>query len=544
MSLRNYLSSKNTTYILLLGWGISIIYAYFFIPPRDDDGIYLLPALSVANGFPPGFFIEGEFIAVFFIFPFQSLLNGQFLSFLEPDLYNYRLFNLSLILPLLIFTGFFINLIFKDIDKTNLPFNIFLILLAASPFSTNFYVNRPDILGLLFFIVGLVIITKNIQASTPDSKSTIASFLFFGLACVTHPAFIILGIPIIIYFFYKLLIANSSPWNLLTYVLSFIFPLLLLFLWFYINLDSSFPQIFNRTSGIANSSSTPLMEGIILLFKKTFFISDKEILYKFYDSFFSLPFLFSLILTFWNIWFNPIFKENFILILLNIGCILIVMSQPFPGPMMSASYFMMILLSAFFIHFFEVNKLVKLPKTNKFFYSSLILILIAAPITPLIVHVSKVQLTNQNYFDSKKTLDIIINNLSKEDKLIITTPQLIPPFTAYINDKVTGKHSDKFYWLFPGGQTEKPAKKLESLFKKQLESVIQSSQNNSIWGLSKKSIISTSGSVICFTLRGQLASIKLYNVNKIHEDRDNIFLRPESFSAHNIKGNCSKNITL
>jgi hypothetical protein len=220
------------------------------------------------------------------------------------------------------------------------------------------------------------------------------------------------------------------------------------------------------------------------------------------------------------------------------------MSQPFPGTMMTASYLMMILLSAFFIHFFRVNKLRNLVKTNKFFDSLLILILILAPITPLFVHASKVQFTNQNYFDSKKTSDIVINSLLKEDRLIITTPQLIPPFTTYINDTITGNHSDKFYWLFPGGQTEKPPVKLESLFKKQLESVIQSSQNNSIWGLSKESIVFTSGKVICFTLRGQLASIKLYNIKTIHEDRDNIFLRPENFSVHNITGSCSEKITL
>jgi len=544
MLLRKYLSSKNTTYILLLGWGVSIVYAYFFIPPRDDDGIYLLPALSVANGFPPGFFIEREFISVFFIFPFQAFLNGQFLSFLEPDLYNYRLLNLSLILPLLIQTGSLIKILFKDLDATYLPFNLFLILLAASPFSTNFYVNRPDILGLVFFIAGLVIIIRNIQISTPKLKSTIASFFLFGLACVSHPAFIILGLPLVFYFIYKLLIANSSIWYLLTYFFSFIIPLLLFLLWFYVNLDISFPQLFNRTSGIANSSDTPLMEGIILLFKKSFFISNKDILYKFYDSFFSLPFFFSLILIFWNIRLNSIFLKNFIFIAINIGCILIVMTQPFPGPMMTASYLMMILLSAFLIHFFKVNQITKIVKKNMFFNYLLLFILILAPITPLFVHASKVQLTNKNYFDSKKTSDIVIDSLFKEDTLIITTPQLIPSFTTYINDTVTGNYSDKFYWLFPGGQTEKPRAKLEYLFKRQLESVIQSSQSNSIWGLSKESIVFTSGKVICFTLRGQLASVKLYNVKKVHEDRDNIFLRPESFSAHDINGNCTEEITL
>ena len=544
MLLRKFLSSRKMTLILLSGWAISIVYAYFFIPPRDDDGIYLLPALYVANGLPPGFFIEEEFVLVFFIFPFQVLLNGQFLSLVQPDLYNYRLLNLILILPLLISTGSFIKLLFKDDEKTNLPFNLFLIILAASPFTTNFYVNRPDILGLLFFILGLLVVTRNLQTSTPRSYSTIASFLFLGLSCISHPAFIILTLPIVIFLFYKLAKTNTSLWSILICCFSFSFPLLLFFLWFYINLDTSFPQLFNRTSGIANSADNPLLEGVLLLFKKSFFITDKDLLYKIYDFFLSFPFLFSLSLILWNIRSNPIFLKNFILVLLNIGCIVIVMTQPFPGPMMTASYLMMILLSVFLINFLKVNKQKKLARHNRIFSSFLIILLCLVPITPLFVHASKVHLTNQNYFDSKKTSDIVINSLLKEDKLIITTPQLIPPFTSYIYETITKDKRDDFYWLFPGGQTEKPPFQIESLFKNQLESVLELPQNKSIWGLSKESIVFTSEKSVCFTLRGQLASIKLYNIKKIHEDRDNIFYRPEYFSVYKIIGNCSEEIIL
>ena len=311
---------------------------------------------------------------------------------------------------------------------------------------------------------------------------------------------------------------------------------------FYINLDTSFPQLFNRASGIANSSDNPLLERVLLLFKKSFFITDNDLLHKIYDFFLSFPFLFSLSLILWNVRSNTIFLKNFTLVLINIGCIVIVMTQPVPGPMMTASYLMMILLSVFLINFLKVNKQKKLATNNWFFNSFLITLLCLAPIAPVFVHTSKVQLTNQNYFDSKKTLDIVINSLLKEDKLIITTPQLIPPFTSYIYETIIQDKRDNFYWLFPGGQTEKPPLQIESLFKNQLRKVHDFPQNKSIWGVSKESIVFISEKSVCFTLRGQLASIKLYNIKKIHEDRDNIFFRPEYFSVYKIVGNCSEEI--
>ena len=90
----------------------------------------------------------------------------------------------------------------------------------------------------------------------------------------------------------------------------------------------------------------------------------------------------------------------------------------------------------------------------------------------------------------------------------------------------------------------KPPLQIESLFKNQLRKVHDFPQNKSIWGLSKESIVFTSEKSVCFTLRGQLASIKLYNIKKIHEDRDNIFYRPEYFSVYEIIGNCSEEIIL
>ena len=36
-----WLSSKKLTIILLVGWLLSLLYSYLFIPPRVDDGYYL-----------------------------------------------------------------------------------------------------------------------------------------------------------------------------------------------------------------------------------------------------------------------------------------------------------------------------------------------------------------------------------------------------------------------------------------------------------------------------------------------------------------------
>lgn len=77
------LSSKILTVFILLAWIVTIIFSWWFIPPKIDDAIYLVPAISVFNNYSPGVFIANSIEPIFFIFPTQPFVHGLFLKFLS-----------------------------------------------------------------------------------------------------------------------------------------------------------------------------------------------------------------------------------------------------------------------------------------------------------------------------------------------------------------------------------------------------------------------------------------------------------------------------
>ncbi len=531
------LSSKNTTLILLLGWISSIVYAYYFISPRDDDGIYLLPALSVYNGYPPGYFVDNTFIPVFFIFPLQSFLNGLFLSILDPNFYNYKLFNLILIFPLLIFTIMFNKQILNKVNDTNLSQNLFLILLAITPFSTNFYINRPDILGLLFFFFGLFVFYKCLNNNNFEKNYFFLSFISLGLSAISHPNFIILLIPILPYLLFILFNLNFSFSKLFFLIFTFFFPLFIFVLWFFLNLDTSIPQLFNRANEIKPEQSTSFLKGLILIFSNSLFLSNETNLQKFYNSFFIISSSAALVFLAYSLLnFKKVFSSSTdkIIALLSIASFFLLLLMPsYPPTLLIFSFCMMVFLNFFLVKLISKKKFILKENISTTIISFLFAILfLCSPIIPIITHVLKVKITTNNYYDIQKT-NYVISPLLKKNKLIITTPQLLPPFTSHINLNIKEKKVDSFFWLFPGGQFQEPHTELKVLYQKQLNRVVEMNlDNKSLWGVSKRQLIYLKSGDVCIKLRGNFSTIRLQNPKKIFEDRDNVFFKPITFKSY------------
>ena len=154
---------------------------------------------------------------------------------------------------------------------------------------------------------------------------------------------------------------------------------------------------------------------------------------------------------------------------------------------------------------------------------------------PIFTHLIKVNLSDKKYFNSQNTNSVISNNLNNT-KLIITTPQLIPTFASIINKNIKEKN-DSFYWIFPGGQRQKPFPKMIKLFSKDIDNILKFNfKNQTIWGISKHDISYYNSNDVCIKIRGNLFAIFLHDVLMIYEDRDNIFFKPSSFKKLDYKG--------
>ena len=534
------LSSIKVTFFLLLGWFFSIIYSYFYIPPRDDDGIYFYPALTVLNDYPPGFFVDQILIPVFFIFPLQPFLNGIFLSFFEPNLYNYNLFNLIFVLPTLILVGFFLKEITSYSKQDYLAINVFLILISITPFSTNFYVNRPENIGLFFLFLGLFLFTKNYNAKNIKILNFIFLHFVLGLSAICHPSFIILTFPIIAYITFILFKSKTSFLIICAFLMAFILPITLFSYWFLINIDTSIDQLFNRANEINPNNNLDFLNGLILIFRNTFFLSEESLIQKFYHSFFMISSFIGIVcflLTIFN--FKKVFSSpsKIILSIITISSFIIILILPsYPPTILVFTFFLTI-----FLTFFLVKKLDRKNINIQISYKNFIFtffttgLMLVFTLLPIFTHLIKVNLSDKKYFNSQNTNSVVSNNLNNT-KLIITTPQLIPTFASIINKNIKEKN-DSFYWIFPGGQRQKPFPKMKKLFSKDIDNILKFNfKNQTIWGISKRDISYYNSNDVCIKIRGNLFAIFLHDVLMIYEDRDNIFFKPSSFKKLDYKG--------
>ena len=179
------LSSKILTVFILLTWIVTIIFTWWFVAPKIDDAIYLVPAISVFNNYFPGVFFGNSIEPIFYIFPSQPYVHGLFLKFLNffsisVDIYSYRLFNYSLVVLLFYSVYKLFSTLYPKRAYRILSINLFLSTLGLSQFSYQFYVNRPEVLGLLFFVIGFTYSIKFIT-NTKDRKP-----LEYPPPCIGH----------------------------------------------------------------------------------------------------------------------------------------------------------------------------------------------------------------------------------------------------------------------------------------------------------------------------------------------------------------------
>ena len=267
-------------------WLFTLLFAWWFIPPRIDDGIYLFPAISVLNNYPPSGIINDLVQPIFYIFPTQPFFHGLFLKLLsffsiEIGINTYRVFNYILLVVLfyLIYSLFY-NLFSNPLHRIGAA-NISLILLGFSQFSTQFFVNRPEILGLVFFVLGLKFSVKFITSIKNSNLNISISLISFGLCAVVHPNFLILSIPIIIYLIWRMFIDIRIEF--LRFLPLALIPAVIFTSWFFINFEVANDQFFARLSQ-ASGGGFLNFSGIIELLSVIIGSSDNSLAHKIYLS--------------------------------------------------------------------------------------------------------------------------------------------------------------------------------------------------------------------------------------------------------------------
>ena len=536
--IQDFLNKKLFTKIIVLFWIISAIYSYFFFPPKDDDGVYMSIALSVFNTGIPAVFLNDEIIPAFFIFPTQPFLNGGFLKLisffgLDPNSYNYRLLNTISFIALILITSNLINLVFKEHKFKFLLSSTFFILISVTPFSNNFYVNRPEIIGLLLIFSALYLIFSSERKKYPKKKHYIKISVMLGLASIMHPNFFILSI--LIYFAYFLNeFTKKSIKKILVSLFFFILPASILFIWMIVNYDFLSDQLFNRISnGLRIKNDNSFFLDII---KISLFIGDEDIFQKLYNFYFNFPLL--LIISLCSILNIIILFKNKLIITLKkyeiyffiVSLIILLFMTPYPGPICLISFLLSFNL-IFIISKINFNN--KIGKKLDLILSIILILNIFNPLNPIIFYKMKEYITKNNYYDKNEIKKYFNTTKVSNNILIIASPSLLPIFTDRVVKKFGKEKTKNVHWFFP--IMSNPSKKFLDLYNLELDRVLENDSKKLIWGVSKKRIKKINNNDYCLPLTHDNLSIRLNSVEKIFEDRFHYFF----ISKEVINKNCN-----
>jgi hypothetical protein len=531
------LSSTRLTVLVLFLWVVTIIFSWWFIPPKVDDGIYLVPAISVLQGHPPSVTFGTSIEPIFFIFPTQPFLHGIFLKILnflsvDLDIETYRLFNYISIVILFYLVYRLFSVVFDNVIHQRAASNFSLILLGLSQFSLQFFVNRPEVLGLVFFILGLIYFIKFLRKIESVRFCVALSSFYFGVSSILHPNFLLLSSFVFVYWIY--IIFNTRSVFFLKYLTTFFIPVIIILGWFLINIEAAQDQLFNRVEEVA-SNTLVSMPSVFNIFSVIIGDTEKTFAHNFYLQAHMATLLVALLfLVFYlfrkeNVQRNEVHVYKFFKILALSIFALLLFIQPFRPYYLLISFLSIITVVFFFItHIFSANldEQLDIQSDQKTYVMPLIyLISISLPLSLPILHTMKTYLSSGSYYNHHKTLNVLTPFLTNNRHIFITTAQLLPLFSENISTDLHNTHFAKgryIHWYFPVADT--PGARFKELMQQDINIETHLMQG-AIWGaLIKTTSFNKQNTIACLSLKGGDFFINLYNPKILFKDKQNIFL--------------------
>ncbi len=531
--------SKNVFIILLLMWIVNIVFSCFILPPGDDESFFFGTAMGLLYKHQFGrFFISNEFTPEFqdyLAFPFiqSGFLYLTSLINIPINLFTYKIFHLITILLLIFLTLYFIKLIhIANIKNALLNRSLFMVFLGISPFAQRFGHLRPEIIGIVFVIIGLILYRMWYISKKQPNVIFYCSAISLGISMAIHPNFTILSA-----FITLVIVVNQIKKGIQRYLIFFIIieaiPLLIMLAWYLMNPESANAFIIHLFT------VTNVNEGKLIRFgqfedliKNAFMLYGWEsIKIKIAYLVFYLPFL--LIIMASIVILLKKSKEmirqdsfNIIIISLFVGTILIMLVS-----FRIFSYF--VVYSYFVILFFTIaityNRTFSFNTGNRnnvistIVLSGLIIIVLASTL----IHTVKFIFSSQQYYFAPKTHKIVINELKQGDTLFVFGGSQVPVFNDLIDDKYRGNNMKNIYIIDPSGVNNDHLRKARLSLLKKIKTLVH---EKSVWGVRKRN--ATFDRTNMEISLSEIGSIFLnFKVKRIvYEDNDHIYIRPDSIS--------------
>ena len=534
------LASKRTLYSLIITWLVVIIFSNLVLPPVDDDKFYLAPAMGLLYKSQLGAYIGDDFVPIFGTLPGFFFFQGLFLglmSFLHVQLniYTYRLFLMVSILVLILLSLYLIFLIHRRRGNYHIMHsNIFMIVLGITPFSQYCWNLRPEILGIVFILAGLIFYRYWDLSQKGSNVLYYLSALFLGLSMTVHPNVTIyasfLVLVVMLLSFKKDHISRPFLFGCVSSV-----PLFIIAVWFLKHYPESLQELmFNinkkTTMSIGNTPFQMVVRDALMLTKG----NPKMI--KVFWAIFAFPLLALLLTTVIMFIKNGkeiIKKDRFNIIIISIF-FLAVIRLFIPEGMTSHNY---VKFTAFFTALalpialvLPINRIFKMPaqvvankKVN--LYKTLIMFMFIGIIAlHSIIHTIKFTFSSEQYYYAPKVHSAVTSQLESGDTLFLKKDGLVPTFIDLFEAKYKGNTEIKIYHTY----SFSVVKSMKPFMKSKIQSLCH---DKTVWGVYKNGLVFDRDNMRLSTKLYSIGGIAYMNMDFkikkiIYEDKRSIFFRP------------------
>ncbi len=247
LPLARFISSLTLTRIIIAGWTLHIWGSIWYLAPGPDDAAFISQAMGFIFHGDLGTMYFDRFQLFFLNMPGYAFMQAIFYTVwntmgLPLNIFTYKIFHLGSISLLLYFSCRLIMGLSKSDHQTGrFRINIFLLLLAVSPFVIDGLYPRPEPLGLLITVLGLLLF-QSAENGRSERVQYVWASVCFGIAMAMHPTFILISGSLCAFAGYYLA-KNGKILTLALCAFAASIPLLLVILWLWGHAPESFDML-------------------------------------------------------------------------------------------------------------------------------------------------------------------------------------------------------------------------------------------------------------------------------------------------------------
>tara|TARA_B100000315_G_scaffold254217_1_gene294788 strand:+ start:673 stop:2001 length:1329 start_codon:yes stop_codon:yes gene_type:complete len=439
-------------------------------------------------------------------------------------------------MSLLLLSGFFIYLLhIKHKTDYITNYNLFLILLGITPFAQNCLQLRPEIIGNMLIVLGLIFYRLWDISQGRKLFYYYSSAIYLGLSIALHPNFTIAsGILIFVILLINLRKVRIS--HTLFFVLIVSIPSVIVLGWYLKDYPESIMQFRQQVSRHESFRAG----AFIRLFNESFLLGHWDSLkIKLFYALLWFPLFVVLITTLVLILkrLKAIIRhDSFNVIFITALIIIIALMVIDRG---SDSYFAIyaFFILLFFTYIVTFNKgLVSEMQQNKKFSTKLItIVFIMLVLAHSIIHTVKFQFSSEKYYFAPRAFSHVSESLKPDDTLFLCeSPRQVAMFYNLLDAKYRGdiRTNDVFVVRAIKGQIA-DRKRLREILLKKIRTI---SFEKTIWGLRKRNINKLAPSNTMFEwepstlqVNGMKPFSLVFNVKEVvYDDKEQMFIRPNN----------------